>query len=320
MYTVYVLLVLCIWLGYMSKTDSWYLLKTNFQIIITMVFGAFIAGSSPEGSSAIAYPIFTILLDISPNDARNFAFAIQSIGMTAASIFILSKKIKVDWNYIKIVTPSGALGLIVGMYLVAPNIEASTAKLSFVSLWFAFGLIMIRENLTKVRNTKDVLLIQKSNDLILLLVAGFIGGVVSSIFGTGINMLTFCILVVFFNINEKVATPSSIIIMTIETIIGFTWHAFIFSDISDKSYTMWLSAIPFVIFFAPLGTYLMYKMRNLIYNYFLYIIFIIQYFGAIIVLRPSNSKLLLSFGIILVSLLLFWLLLKQSESTKRSEV
>jgi uncharacterized protein len=312
-YFGYVLIVLALWIGYMFYTDSWSIILENISVIITMAFGAFIAGSSPEGSAAIAYPVFTLLLDISPSDARNFAFAIQSIGMTAASIFIISRKIKIDWTYIKIVAISGTFGLLLGMYVVAPSVNAPIAKLSFVSLWLSFGLIMLYENFTKRRFVYDSLVQLGKSDYFLLIVAGFIGGIISSIFGTGINMLTFCILVIYYRMNEKVATPSSIIIMTIETIIGFAWHALIFKDISAKSYHMWISAIPIVIFCAPLGTYVMSKMKKTYYSYFLYTIFIVQYIGAIYVLKPDQSKLLLSIGIIGISLIFFWVLLTQRK-------
>jgi hypothetical protein len=78
---------------------------------------------------------------------------------------------------------------------------------------------------------------------------------------------------------------------------------------------MWISAIPIVIFFAPLGTYVMSKMKKTYYSYFLYTIFIVQYIGAIYVLKPDQSKLLLSIGIIGISLIFFWVLL-----TKRKQI
>ena len=299
----------------MSVTSSFHLIPENLWVMVTMVFGSFIAGSSPEGSAAIAYPVFTLLLNIDPSDARNFAFAIQSIGMTAASVFIISSKIKVDWSYIKLVSVPGALGLILSMYFIAPLIQGPVAKLSFVSIWMSFGLIMLFDNYFGTRAVKEKLEIKKKYEIIIIIAGGFIGGMVSAIFGTGINMLTFCLLIIFFNVDEKVATPSSIIIMTIETIIGFFWHHFVFKDISTISYNMWLCAIPVVIFFAPLGTYLMSKTSRKLYNSMLYTLFIIQYIGAVIVLKPTGVYLLITIVIILTGLLVFWWLRRVKAST-----
>jgi uncharacterized membrane protein YfcA len=297
----------------MSVTAKFHLLAENISVIITMAFGAFIAGSSPEGSAAIAYPVFTLFLNIEPTDARNFAFAIQSIGMTAASIFILSSKIKIDWTYIRLVSVSGAAGLIIGMYFVAPNIQGPLAKLTFVSIWMSFGLIMLFDNFSTKRVTIDKMELASINDIVIILAGGFTGGIISSVFGTGINMLTFCLLVIYFKVNEKIATPSSIIIMTFETIIGFFWHHYVFQDMSEKSYRMWLSAIPVVVFFAPLGTYLMNKTPRKLYNNFLYTLFILQYIGAVIVLKPKGENLILTTGVILTGLIVFaWLKKKRS--------
>jgi uncharacterized protein len=84
----------------MFSTNSFYLYLKHVYALIIMIIGSFIAGSSPEGSAAVAYPVFTLLLKIPPAVARNFAFAIQSIGMTSATLLILSLRIKVEWNYI----------------------------------------------------------------------------------------------------------------------------------------------------------------------------------------------------------------------------
>ncbi len=297
-----------VWAIHMSISEKWAILFDHIAVMISMAFGAFVAGSSPEGSAAVVYPIFTLLLEVSPSDARNFAFAIQSIGMTAASVLIVSTKIKVEWQYIKYVSISGALGLIFGMYNIAPYIQPTLAKLSFVSIWVAFALIMIYQNYTSKVHKQDQLPFLRQSDVLILVFAGFIGGIVSSIFGTGINMLTFCLLVVYYNLNEKIATPSSIIIMTIETIIGFFYHHFIFEDITITSYNMWLSSIPIVVFFAPLGTYVMSKLPIKHYSFFLYTLFIVQYVGAIYVLRPSLYLQLVSFTIIVFVFFIFrWL-------------
>jgi len=281
--------------------------------MITMVFGAFIAGSSPEGSASVAYPIFTLYLGILPDVARNFAFAIQSIGMTAASIYIINKKIPIDWNYIIYVTVGGLLGLVLGSFYLVPYVLPVYAKLIFVSLWLAFGIILFLENRKGKRVIFEKIVDFRNTDIINLIIFGFIGGGISSLFGTGINIFTFCFLVIYYKVNEKVATPSSIVIMTVETIAGFALHALIMRDIVQQTYDMWLSCIPLVIFFAPLGTYLVHKISRQTFTTFLYLIFLIQYIGAMIVIKPDIQKSALSLGIIIVGLLFF----KYISSLKR---
>jgi uncharacterized protein len=274
-----------------------------------MVFGSFIAGSSPEGSASIAYPVFTLLLKIKPEDARNFAFAIQSIGMTSATLLILSIGVKVEWNYIKYVTIGGFFGLLIGTFGIIEFISPSFAKLFFVSLWLSFGLVLWFVNRKKRTVVMFISDLQRL-DIIKLLFFGLIGGIVSSIFGTGINIFTFCLMTIYYNLDEKVAVPSSIIIMTFETILGFFVHKSVIKDFSELSFELWIACIPFVIFFAPLGSYFITKIdRNNVVR-ILYFILFVQFIGAMYVINPNSSQLLICAFTILGGVSLFYWLSK----------
>ncbi len=299
LYIIFLSIVLSSWGFYVTFTDSFYVFTKHWAAVLTMIFGSFIAGSSPEGSAAVAYPVFTLLLKIEPAVARNFAFAIQSIGMTSASLLILGLKIKVDWNYIKYVTIGGAFGLVFGTFYIVPLISPPLAKLFFVSLWLSFGLILWYENRKPQREVFDEIQNFMKSDMARLLFFGLIGGMISSIFGTGINIFTFCLMTIYYRINEKVAVPSSVIIMTLETILGFFIHGAVIGDFQQEAFEMWLACIPFVAFFAPLGAFVISKLPRKAIATFLYIILIVQFFGAIWVLRPSIPHL----GLCLITLL-----------------
>lgn len=287
LYIIFVLIVLSCWGFYMTSTDSFYVFAKHWAAVLTMIFGAFIAGSSPEGSAAIAYPVFTLLLKIEPSVARNFAFAIQSIGMTSASLLILGLKIKVDWDYIKYVTFGGVFGLILGTYYIVPLISPPLAKLFFVSLWLSFGLVLWYENTKPERDVFDKIQNFAKSDMARLVFFGLIGGMISSLFGTGINIFTFCLMTIYYRINEKVAVPSSVIIMTLETLLGFFIHGAVIGDFQQEAFEMWLACVPFVAFFAPLGSFVISKLPRKVIATFLYIILIVQFIGAMWVLRPS---------------------------------
>ncbi len=300
----------------MTSNELFHIMGQHIAAMITMIFGSFIAGSSPEGSASVAYPIFTLYLGIEPDSARNFAFAIQSIGMTSATIFILNKKLPFERNYVKYVTLGGIIGLIIGTYYLVPFIAPKLAKLSFVSIWLSFGMILYYLNFKKITNTKNKITLLRSHDIGILLLLGLVGGFISSVFGTGINIFSFCFIVIYYGLDEKIAAKSSIIIMTIETIIGFLLHALIIKDFSTSTYHMWLSCIPIVIFFAPLGTYILSKISNKTFSNFLYLIFIVQYLGAIYVIRPNLYLSLLSLLVILASCSLFYFIYQNKRIEK----
>jgi uncharacterized protein len=316
-YILFLVLVLTSWIYYISTLSDLSFLGKNWGAALTMVFGSFIAGSSPEGSAAISYPVFTLLLDIKPAIARNFSFAIQSIGMTSATLMILGLRTKVEWNYILFVTIGGIFGLFFGAYYVVPLISPPMAKLFFVSLWLSFGIALWRENQRPQRVVYDAIQNFQRNDQFRLIVFGFIGGIISSIFGTGINIFTFCLMTIYYRVNEKVATPSSIIIMTFETLLGFFLHVVIMKDFAPESFQLWLTCIPIVVFFAPFGAFVMTKMPRLRLAQLLYVILVVQFFGALIVIRPNFNQLLICGATLLVGSVLFFYL---SRMERKKEI
>ncbi|MCP9756112.1 sulfite exporter TauE/SafE family protein [Lacihabitans sp. CCS-44] len=314
LYLSFLFIVLCSWFYFVSQNNLFYYIEKHVWAVVTMIFGSFIAGSSPEGSAAVAYPVFTLLLDIKPAVARNFAFAIQSLGMTSASLLIFGLKLKVDWNYIKYVTIGGVFGLVFGTYYVVPLISPPMAKLFFVSLWLSFGIVLWRENSKPTRLVHDLIENFQKSDMIRLLVFGLIGGIISSIFGTGINIFTFCLMTIYYGINEKVAVPSSIIIMSIETILGFFIHAGVVNDFQPEAFEMWIACIPFVIIFAPLGSFVVSKLPRTAIANFLNIILFVQFVGAMWVIKPNAFQLVVSAITLASGLVLFLFLSKNPRA------
>jgi uncharacterized membrane protein YfcA len=310
LYFIFLVIVLIGWLLYVKNINLADLYGRRWPSALTMIFGSFIAGSSPEGSAAISYPIFTLLLNIPPAIARNFSFAIQSIGMTSASLLILGLRMKVEWNYIKFVTLGGLFGLVFGTYEIVPLVSPIMAKLFFVSLWLSFGIALWIQNRRPSRKVYEGISNFNSNDIIRLIFFGLIGGMISSLFGTGINIFTYCIMTIYYGVSEKVATPSSVIIMTIETIFGFFLHAQIVKDFQPAAFEMWIACVPIVAFFAPLGAYVVSKLPRKRIAQFLYIILFVQFFGAMWVIKPTGMKLVMCFLVLLSGLGVFSYLAK----------
>ncbi|TAF28996.1 MAG: sulfite exporter TauE/SafE family protein [Runella slithyformis] len=305
LYFLFLVSVLSVWTYYVLSLPNLDFIKQRWAAMLTMLFGSFIAGASPEGSAAIAYPVFTLLLEISPAVARNFGFAIQSIGMTSASLLILGLRVKVEWRYILFVTIGGIFGLVFGTYYVVPLISPVLAKLFFVSLWLSFGIALWLENRRPHREVFEEIQHFGQLDKVRLIAFGIIGGIISSIFGTGINIFTFCLMTIYYRVSEKVATPSSVIIMTIETILGFFLHAQILQDFSDESFKLWLACIPVVVFFAPLGAFVITKLPREGIAKILYTILVVQFVGAMFVIKPNFNQALLCATTLAIGLGLF---------------
>ena len=67
------------------------------------------------------------------------------------------------------------------------------------------------------------------------------------------NSVAFMVMVLLFRINEKIVTPTTVILMTMATIPGFLVHLFWLKDFSPAVMGYWLAAVPIVAVGAPLG-------------------------------------------------------------------
>ncbi|MCU0330477.1 MAG: sulfite exporter TauE/SafE family protein [Candidatus Kapabacteria bacterium] len=272
----------------------------HWPAALTMVAGSFIGGASAEGGGAVAFPVFTLILNIPPDSARNFSFAIQSVGMVSASLLIAGKGIRIEPRAVIVPSIAAIAGLVLGTHVVVPAIEPVTTKLFFVSLWMAFGVGLWRSNRNTSRSVVPALPARLSpSDLLILLVAGFCGGVVTSIFGNGVDLLTFCVLTLWYRMDERVATPTSVVLMSVLTVTGFFYHRVVLDDFGTIEFNNWLAAMPVVLVFAPLGALVISSWTRHAIARLLYVIMIVQLIGAIYVLGPSPGHLLFS-AIVLV--------------------
>jgi uncharacterized membrane protein YfcA len=114
-----------VWLSSLGFMNAFSHVAANLEIFFTMIFGSLIAGATSEGGGAIAFPVFTKILDISPHDAKVFALAIQSVGMTAASLFIIINRVAVEWRVIFWAGFGGIFGIIIGTGILAPIFPAN---------------------------------------------------------------------------------------------------------------------------------------------------------------------------------------------------
>jgi len=296
---------------------SWYLfagplpafdyIAQHWPITVTMVFGSLIAGATSEGGGAVAFPIFTKLLNISPQDAKVFSLAIQSVGMSAASLIILALKIKVEWRVILWASSGGFFGMLIGAGLLSPLLPAAFVKMLFTVMVVSFAMTLFLLNRGLSLRNKNL---QKCNrqEILCLLATGFLGGIMSGLVGNGIDVITFSVMVLLFRINEKIATPTSVILMAINAIFGFFLHYFYFGGFNETVHAYWLAAIPVVVLGAPLGAILCYYMSRVFIVNFLIFLIIIEFVSSLLLIPLTVNILLLS-GLLLIifSIIYLWM-------------
>ncbi len=256
-------LTLMVWTAWFFYThpDSLFILQKNWQITLTMTLGSFIAGATSEGGGAIAFPVFTKVLHIQPLDAKVFSLAIQSIGMTTATITIILMRVRVEWRFILWASLGGIPGVAVGSLMIAPLLPAPLLKMLFTVMTVSFAIALIWLN-WRERTYNDRLIIVGLREQIMMLLTGVIGGVMTGLVGNGIDIICFSTMVLLFRLSEKVSTPTSVILMAFNALTGFALQLFVTGGFTATVESYWLAAIPVVVVGAPLGVYTCTHMSN----------------------------------------------------------
>jgi len=282
-YRVSLLVVVIVWSSWFFYTypDSWQVIHDNWQISVTMIFGSIIAGATSEGGGAIAFPVFTKVLQISPADAKVFSLTIQSVGMVAASIAIIMMRVQVLWRVIVWVSLGGVAGLFIGSILLAPVLASDSVRMLFTVMAVSLAFTLIRLSTGFRLNHKNMPEISLK-ETILLLVVGVTGGVVSGLVGSGIDMICFSVLVLLFRISESVATPTSVILMAINS---------------------WLAAVPIVVVGAPLGAYFCSRMHYLHIRYLLIVLICLELVTSVWLLDFDRTLIIFSISMLVLFLL-----------------
>ncbi len=306
------------WFIHMVRFQLWPLFSHYFFMSITMVFGSFVAGASSEGGGSVAFPVMTLIFKIPPAQARDFSLAIQSVGMTAATLWIITRRIPIERTYLILAMIGGSAGIILGTYFIAPYTAPAYAKMLFVSFWLSFGITLFAVNYFRGRTVRDRLEkltpFQKGE----LIFIGMLGGILSAILGSGIDICTFAFVTMKYNLSEKVATPTSVILMASNAVLGFMLHHLVLADIAPVVYNYWLVCIPVVLLGAPLGAFTINRVPRLHIVNFLVLIILIQFVGAILILRPTGRLLTFSIGSFVAGIIIFFILTAHSQRVKKA--
>ncbi|MDJ0693324.1 sulfite exporter TauE/SafE family protein [Mastigocoleus sp. MO_188.B34] len=244
-----------IWLTVAGPSRALSNLTENWEASVTMIFGSIVAGGTSMGGGAVAFPVFTKVLHVPPNEAKVFSLAIQSIGMSAASLTIMAMKTKVEWRFIRWTSLGGIPGIILSSVFLAPVIPPDVVKFSFTMMICSFAVVLFVLNRSKITRNLAIPTWGKRERYFSLL-AGLWGGIVSGLVGSGMDIVGFSIMVLLFGLCEKVSTPTSVILMAINAVVGFILHQYFVGDFVKPITDYWLAAVPVVVVGAPAGAIL----------------------------------------------------------------
>jgi uncharacterized protein len=268
---------------------AWHSLVSNWRVALTMVLGSLVGGGTSEGGGAVAFPVFTKLLHIPAHQACLFAFAIQSVGMGAASLSILVLRIPMERRVLLWGGAGGIAGLVVSTYGIEPYLAPVLVRIAFTVMVSSLGVALLLLNRRDLAVRHLGVPVFGATEKSLIVLAGFVGGLMSGLAGCGENIVVFMVMVLLFRVSEKIATPTTVVLMTMVTITGFALHVLVVRDFTRTVTSYWLAAVPVVSVGAPLGAILCSKMsRRAIVNVLL--VLITAEFTSTVLIIPMSRR------------------------------
>ena len=232
----------------------------GYWMSVTMVFGSLVAGATSVGGAAVAFPVMTLAFDIAPSVARDFALMIQTVGMLSAAFAIAYQRIVVDWPCILWCTLGGAISTPAGLAALHNwgELPPPIAKTIFLSSWLAFAVALALLNTRGERDVHRLTPLSPSTrwKLLVYFLCGLLGGLLTVVSGSGMDLAGFAAQTLLFRVSEKTATPTSVVLMALNTAVGFFVKGFWLGGMEAEATHYWLVCVPVVTVGAPIGAWL----------------------------------------------------------------
>ena len=259
------LTVVAFWAAAVSLFGLWPRVGDGLSAAATMVFGSLVAGSTPQGGGAVAFPVFTKLLEVPPAAARTFSLSIQAVGMGTATLLIVMRRLPVAWRAVRVLAAAACSSFLLGVVLLTdagpfrPSVVPDDlTKVGFTVIVAALAVLTARlrkADLWRLDVDLDAAPVR------VLVLTGVGGGLLSVLVGSGADVAAFLALTLVFRVRPGVAVPSSVVVMAIVSVLGLFTLGLADGQLLATTPTVdlpaaWLAAAPVVAVGAPLGSWL----------------------------------------------------------------
>uniref|UniRef100_A0A1I7XS80 Membrane transporter protein n=1 Tax=Heterorhabditis bacteriophora TaxID=37862 RepID=A0A1I7XS80_HETBA len=238
--------------------------------------------------------------------------------MTCAMSVILIMQIQIEKRAVIFGTIGSIPGFIVGSLFIDVYLTSQQKKMLFVSIWSSFAIALFILNVQHGRKTYDIIPNFKPWKASVLIMTGLVGGIFTAFAGSGVDICVFSILTLLFRVTEKTATPTSVVLMGINTMIGVYWRAVWEGNISNLALEYAIVSVPIAVTMAPLGSFLGSHLHRQILAIFIYVLEGLAVIGFIIT-KPAINLMINGAIIVFVAFIFFICISKAGKKLIQNE-
>lgn len=121
-------------------------------------------------------------------------------------------------------------------------------------------------------------------------------------------MLVFIVLTLAFGIDEKIGTPTSVIVMAINSVVGAFIYTFVLQNV-DQVQEYWLVTMQIVIFGAPFGVYVVSKINRAYLILSILFLITVELGTTIWLISFTPTMYFVAVMAIILNIFLFWAML-----------
>lgn len=243
-----------VWAFLVFGQGRWDDARAHWPMSLAMALGSYVAGSTPMGGGTVGFPVLVLFFGMPASLGRDFSFAVQSIGMVSAAIFIIVRRQPLAWSMLKGAMVGALIGTPLGILFLSPLIPELWIKLIFAVIWASFGLLHLYR-INEIASHDGMTEFDERWDFRVGLALGlFSGATVVSVTGVGIDMVLYAALVLLCRADLKIAIPTSVVIMGFTSVVGIVTKN-LTTGLQPGVYENWLAAAPIVALGAPLGVF-----------------------------------------------------------------